>query len=86
MDMEESKEQEIAKLQQSLQDMQRRVDETNNLLVKEREAAQKAVVEAATAAASVVKETTVTIEDTEKIDTLMEEVDNLKVDFFRWAY
>ena len=81
MDMEESKEQEIAKLQQSLQDMQRRVDETNKLLVKEREAAQKAVAEAATAAASVVKETTVTIEDTEKIDTLMEEVDNLKVDF-----
>ncbi|XP_057518860.1 myosin-9-like isoform X2 [Amaranthus tricolor] len=79
MDMEESKEQEIAKLQQSLQDMQRRVDETNKLLVKEREAAQKAVAEAATAAASVVKETTVTIEDTEKIDTLMEEVDNLKI-------
>uniref|UniRef100_A0A803M7T1 Myosin XI n=1 Tax=Chenopodium quinoa TaxID=63459 RepID=A0A803M7T1_CHEQI len=74
-DLEESKEQEIAKLQQSLQDMQRRNDETNELLVKEREASQKAVIEAA----SVVKETPVTVEDTEKIETLIAEINYLKV-------
>ncbi|XP_057517618.1 myosin-9-like [Amaranthus tricolor] len=78
MDLEESKEQEIAKLRRSLQDMQRRVDETNELLVKEREAAHKAVAEAVTEAVSVVKETPITIEDTEDIDSLTEEVDNLK--------
>ncbi|XP_021770214.1 myosin-9-like [Chenopodium quinoa] len=74
-DLEESKEQEIAKLQQSLQDMQRRNDETNELLVKEREASQKGVIEAA----SVVKETPVTVEDTEKIETLSAEINYLKV-------
>ena len=86
MDLEESKEQEIAKLRRSLQDMQRRVDETNELLVKEREAAHKAVAEAVTEAVSVVKETPITIEDTEDIDSLTEEVDNLKVYFSRLAY
>ncbi|KAL2934752.1 Myosin-11 [Bienertia sinuspersici] len=73
-DLEESKDQEITKLQQSLQDMQKRIDETNDLLVKEREAAQKAVTEAT----SVAKETPVTVEDTEKIETLTAEIDNLK--------
>ncbi|XP_010679210.1 myosin-9 isoform X2 [Beta vulgaris subsp. vulgaris] len=73
-DLEESKQQEIAKLQKSLQDMQSKIDESNDLLVKEREASQKAVIEAA----SVVKETTVAVEDTEKIDTLNVEIDNLK--------
>lgn len=57
--------------------MQSKIDESNDLLVKEREASQKAVIEAA----SVVKETTVAVEDTEKIDTLNVEIDNLKVDF-----
>lgn len=79
-DLEESKDNEIAKLQQSLQEMQERIDETNNSLIKERETAQKAVIEAA-AAASVVKETPVTVEDTEKIETLTAEINNLKVDF-----
>lgn len=74
-DLEEGKEQEIAKLQQSLQDMQRRMDETNDLLVKEREAAQKAAIEAVSA----VKETPVIVEDTEKIETLTAEIENLKV-------
>ncbi|KNA14269.1 hypothetical protein SOVF_108870 [Spinacia oleracea] len=76
-DLEESKDNEIAKLQQSLQEMQERIDETNNSLIKERETAQKAVIEAA-AAASVVKETPVTVEDTEKIETLTAEINNLK--------
>ncbi|KAF7121132.1 hypothetical protein RHSIM_Rhsim13G0032100 [Rhododendron simsii] len=73
-DLEEAKGQEIAKLQNSLQTMQSKVDETNELLVKEREAAQKAIEEAS----SVVKETPVLVQDTERIETLSTEVQNLK--------
>lgn len=39
--LEESKAQEIAKLQNSLQDMQSKVDETTSMLAKERENAKK---------------------------------------------
>lgn len=63
------------KLQNSLQGMQNKVNETNALLVKEREVAQKAIEEAAAA----VKETPVHIEDTEKIEALSAEVETLKV-------
>ncbi|KAL3531251.1 hypothetical protein ACH5RR_010573 [Cinchona calisaya] len=73
-DLEEAKGQEIAKLQHSLQEMQCKVDETNTLLIKEREAAQKAIEEAS----SIVKEMPVPVEDTEKIEALTAEVDNLK--------
>ncbi|KAE9460678.1 hypothetical protein C3L33_07426, partial [Rhododendron williamsianum] len=73
-DLEEAKGQEIAKLQNSLHTMQSKVDETNELLVKEREAAQKAIEEAS----SVVKETPVLVQDTERIETLSTEVQNLK--------
>ncbi|XP_071938817.1 myosin-9-like isoform X6 [Coffea arabica] len=73
-DLEEAKGQEIAKLQQSLQDMQSKVDESNALLIKEREAAQKAIEEAS----SIVRETPVPVEDTKKIDALTAEVENLK--------
>ncbi|CAA3030678.1 myosin-9-like isoform X1 [Olea europaea subsp. europaea] len=73
-DLEEAKGQEITKLQQSLQAMQSKVDETNALLLKEREAAQKAIEEAS----SIVQETPVPVEDTEKIDALTAEVENLK--------
>ncbi|XP_058197995.1 myosin-9-like isoform X5 [Rhododendron vialii] len=73
-DLEEAKGQEIAKLQNSLQTMQSKVDESNELLVKEREAAQKAIEEAS----SVVKETPVLVQDTERIETLSTEVQNLK--------
>ncbi|KAL9275667.1 Myosin-11-like protein, partial [Drosera capensis] len=78
-DLEESKEKEISKLQQSLQEMRMKVDEANALVVKEREAARKAVEEAAAAAAAAVKETPVPVEDTEKIDRLTAEVDHLNV-------
>ncbi|GAB4830499.1 hypothetical protein Ancab_020210 [Ancistrocladus abbreviatus] len=74
-DLEESKEQEISKLQQSLQEMQIKIDETNALVVKEREASRKATEEAA---ATAVKETPVPFEDTEKIERLTAEVDGLK--------
>ncbi|KAK9291567.1 hypothetical protein L1049_019515 [Liquidambar formosana] len=73
-DLEEAKAQEIAKLQNSLQAMKNKIDETNALLVKEREAARKAIEEAP----PVIKETPVIVEDTKKIDSLTEEVDNLK--------
>ncbi|KAG6503323.1 hypothetical protein ZIOFF_035634 [Zingiber officinale] len=73
-DLEEAKGQEIAKLQNTLQDLQSKLDETAAMLVKEREAARKAIEEAP----PVVKETTVLVQDTEKIDSLTAEVENLK--------
>ncbi|KAL3838131.1 hypothetical protein ACJIZ3_022722 [Penstemon smallii] len=73
-DLEETKAQEITKLQNSLENMQNKVDETNALLVKEREAAKKAIEEAP----PVIQETPIYIEDSEKIESLKEEVDTLK--------
>ncbi|PON73461.1 Myosin [Trema orientale] len=73
-DLEEAKAQEVTKLQNSLQEMQNKVDETNALLVKEREAAKKAIEEAP----PVIKETQVLVEDTKKIDSLKSEVEGLK--------
>ncbi|GFS30230.1 myosin family protein with Dil domain-containing protein [Actinidia rufa] len=73
-DLEEAKAQEISKLQNSLQAIQSKIDETNALLVKEREAAKKAIEEAP----PVIKETPVFIEDTKKVESLMAEVDSLK--------
>ncbi|KAG8389237.1 hypothetical protein BUALT_Bualt02G0208000 [Buddleja alternifolia] len=77
-DLEEAKVQETAKLQakmqQSLEAMQSKVDEANALVLKEREASQKAIEEAA----SIVKETPVPVEDTAKIEALTEEVEKLK--------
>lgn len=75
-DLEEAKGQEIQKLQNSLQTMQAKVDETTELLTKERESAQKAIEEAS----NIVKETApIHVEDTEKIDKLSAEVEDLKV-------
>ncbi|THU71937.1 hypothetical protein C4D60_Mb04t06810 [Musa balbisiana] len=73
-DLEEAKGQEITKLQSSLQAMQSKVDETTAMLVKEREAAKKAIEDAP----PVIKENTVLVQDTEKIDSLTDEVENLK--------
>ncbi|KAL0371208.1 UNVERIFIED_CONTAM: Myosin-9 [Sesamum angustifolium] len=73
-DLEEAKAQEITKLQQSLESMQSKLDETNALLLKERETAQKAIEEAT----SIVKETPVPVEDTEKVDALTAEVEKFK--------
>ncbi|KAL9682422.1 hypothetical protein QQ045_014220 [Rhodiola kirilowii] len=73
-DLEEAKAQETAKLQNSLQEMQAKLDEANALVVKEREAAKKAIEEAP----PVVKETKVIVEDTQKIVSLTAEVDSLK--------
>ncbi|TKY61359.1 Myosin-11 protein [Spatholobus suberectus] len=72
--LEESKAQEIAKLQNSLREMLKKVDETNAMLIKERENAKKAIEEAP----PVVKETQVIVEDPQKIESLTVEVEGLK--------
>lgn len=74
-DLEEEKTQEMAKLQNALHAMQIQVEEANARVIKEREAAQKAIEEAP----PVIKETPVLIQDTEKINSLLAEVSNLKV-------
>ncbi|KAL2942705.1 Myosin-11 [Bienertia sinuspersici] len=76
-DLEEAKTQEVAKLQNSVQVMQSKIDETNFLLEKEREAMKKAIEEAP----PVVKETQIMVEDTEKIDSLKTEVESFKALF-----
>ncbi|ONM40812.1 myosin1 [Zea mays] len=73
-DLEEAKAQEIAKLQETLHDMQLQVEESKAMVVKEREAARKAIEEAP----PVIKETPVLVEDTEKINSLTTEVEQLK--------
>lgn len=73
--LEEAKAQEVAKLQNSLKDMQAKIDETNALLVTERENAKKALEEAP----PVIQETQVLVEDTQKIESLTAEVESLKV-------
>uniref|UniRef100_A0A0E0D4P9 Myosin motor domain-containing protein n=1 Tax=Oryza meridionalis TaxID=40149 RepID=A0A0E0D4P9_9ORYZ len=73
-DLEEAKAQEIAKLQETLHDMQQQVEEAKAMIVKEREAARKAIEEAP----PVIKETPVLVEDTEKINSLTAEVEQLK--------
>ncbi|EPS64096.1 hypothetical protein M569_10684, partial [Genlisea aurea] len=73
-DLEEAKAQEMMKLQQALEAMQIKVDEANAQLLKEREAAQKALEEAST----IVKETPIPVEDTTKIEALTVEMEKLK--------
>ncbi|KAK3418320.1 myosin-9 [Eucalyptus grandis] len=73
-DLEEAKAQEIAKLQNTVQALQTKVDESNAELVKEREAAKKTIEEAP----PVIKETQVFVEDTKKVESLTSEVENLK--------
>lgn len=74
-DLEEEKAQEIVKLQEALHAMQLQVEEANARVVKEREAARKAIEDAP----PVIKETPVIVQDTEKIDSLTAEVESLKV-------
>ncbi|KAK9149162.1 hypothetical protein Scep_007919 [Stephania cephalantha] len=73
-ELEETKAQEIAKLHDALQAMQAQVDEANMRVIKEREAAKKAIEEAP----PVIKETPVLVQDTKKVDSLTSEVENLK--------
>ncbi|THU70584.1 hypothetical protein C4D60_Mb08t26540 [Musa balbisiana] len=73
-DLEETKAQEIAKLQEMLHEMQLQVEESKSMVIKEREAARKAIEEAP----PVIKETPVLVQDTEKINALTAEIENLK--------
>ncbi|CAL9092438.1 unnamed protein product [Musa textilis] len=73
-DLEETKAQEISKLQDILHEMQLQLEEARSSLIREREAARKAIEEAP----PVIKETPVFVQDTEKIDSLTAEVENLK--------
>ncbi|GMH18090.1 hypothetical protein Nepgr_019931 [Nepenthes gracilis] len=72
--LEEEKAQEIAKLQEALQAMQMQVEEANSCITKERDAARRAVEEAP----PVIKEVPVMVQDNEKIDSLMTDLENLK--------
>ncbi|KAJ8759449.1 hypothetical protein K2173_006986 [Erythroxylum novogranatense] len=73
-DLEEAKAQEVAKFQNSVEEMQKKLEEANALIVQEREATMKAIDEAP----PVIKETQVLVEDTEKITSLKEELENLQ--------
>ncbi|KAL7096035.1 hypothetical protein ACP275_10G058900 [Erythranthe tilingii] len=73
-ELEETKSQEIAKLQEALHSMQIQVEEANARVVKEQELARKAIEEAP----PIIKETPVMVQDTAKIDALSAEVENLK--------
>ncbi|CAA2963472.1 myosin-17-like [Olea europaea subsp. europaea] len=73
-ELEETKAQEIAKLQEALHSMQIQVEEANARVIKEQEAARKAIEEVP----PVVKETPVMVQDTAKIDALTAEVESLK--------
>lgn len=61
-----------------MQAMRLQVEEANTAVIREREAARKAIEEAP----PVIKETPVLVEDTEKINTLTSEVEALKVHVF----
>ncbi|KAG9160818.1 hypothetical protein Leryth_008662 [Lithospermum erythrorhizon] len=73
-DLEEAKVKENGKLQRALEAIQIKLDESNALVVKEREAAKKAIEEAP----PVIKETPVYVEDTKKVESLTEEIQRLK--------
>ncbi|KAG7592025.1 Myosin head motor domain [Arabidopsis thaliana x Arabidopsis arenosa] len=72
-DLEEAKVQEVAKLKEALHTIRLQLKETTAMVVKEQEAARVASEEAC----SVNKEPIV-VEDTEKIDSLSNEIDRLK--------
>ncbi|XP_051148594.1 myosin-17-like [Andrographis paniculata] len=73
-ELEETKTQEIAKLQEALHSMQTQLEDANARVIKEQEAARKAIEEAP----PVIKETPVMVQDTAKIDALTSEVESLK--------
>ncbi|KAJ8559335.1 hypothetical protein K7X08_003393 [Anisodus acutangulus] len=75
MDLEERKDQEIAKLKNSLRDMQSNLNETNTLPIREHEAAPKAIE----GDSSIVEKKPVPVEDDEKTEALTAEVERLKV-------
>ncbi|KAL0426822.1 UNVERIFIED_CONTAM: Myosin-17 [Sesamum latifolium] len=73
-ELEETKAQEIAKLQEALHSLQIQVEDANARVIKEREAARRAIEEAP----PIIKETPVMVQDTAKIEALTAEVESLK--------
>ncbi|XP_019051915.1 PREDICTED: myosin-9-like isoform X2 [Nelumbo nucifera] len=73
-ELEEAKAEEIMKLQNSLQDMQNKMNETNGLLGKEGESSYTAIEDAPLA----IKETSVLVQDTKTIESLTAEMETLK--------
>ncbi|XP_042392477.1 myosin-17-like isoform X1 [Zingiber officinale] len=73
-DLEESKVQEVAKLQSVLSEVQLQLEEAKSMLTRERDAARKAIEEAP----PVIKETTILVQDMEKINSLTAQVEQLK--------
>ncbi|GAB2293322.1 hypothetical protein Dimus_027524 [Dionaea muscipula] len=74
-DLEEAKALETAKLQETVTALQLELDEAKSMVIKEREAARRAIEEAP----PVIKETPVIIEDTEKINSLAAELERMNV-------
>lgn len=74
-DLEEAKASEAHKFQTSLEALQKKLAEANATVVKEKEAARKAIQEAP----PVIQEKEVIIEDTKRIESLTKEVNSLKV-------
>ncbi|XP_024990425.1 myosin-11-like isoform X1 [Cynara cardunculus var. scolymus] len=74
IDLEEAKAQEAIKFQNSLEAMQKKLDEATAMAVEEREAARKAIDEAP----AVVEEKEIVVEDTKKVESLTAEVNELK--------
>lgn len=74
-ELEETKAQETAKLQEALKIMQIQIEEATARALKEREAARKAIKEAP----PVINETPVMVQDTAKIEALTAEIEILKV-------
>ncbi|KAK4391839.1 Myosin-17 [Sesamum angolense] len=73
-ELEETKAQEVAKLQEALHSLQIQVEDANARVIKEREAARRAIEEAP----PIIKETPVVVQDTAKIEALTAEVESLK--------
>ncbi|XP_042377682.1 myosin-17-like [Zingiber officinale] len=73
-DLEESKAHEVHKFQTMLSEMQLQVEETKSMLIREHVAARKALEEAP----PVIKETTILVQDMEKINSLTAQVEQLK--------
>ncbi|XP_057535565.1 myosin-17-like [Amaranthus tricolor] len=73
-DLEEAKAQETTQLQDALHAMRLQLEEAKTMVIKEREAARKAIEEAP----PVIKETPVLIQDTAKIDSLTTELETVK--------
>lgn len=72
-DLEDAKVLEVAKLQEALHTMRSQLKESTVMVLKEQEAARKAIEEA-----SLVNKEPVVVEDTEKISSLSNEIEKLK--------